>query len=134
MWYTLATKWNRRNTPRGHRVSHITYRRCPYWIIRGILWCMDTNSRERSAFSDAVAAQVRAERAVAQWTQAELARRAGINRISIIRIERGERVADTTQLARLAHAFGLSLVEFVQRAEQRVLSETTPNTELPGVE
>lgn len=134
MWYTVATVWNMRKGPNGYGVSQITDRKCPKWIIRGILWCMDTNSRERSSFSDALAAQIRAERAAAQWSQAELSRRSGVSRVSIIRIERGERVADTTQMVRFAQAFGLPLVEFVRRAEQRVLSETTPDPESPGVE
>lgn len=81
---------------------------------------MATNKRERSDFSDAVAAQVRAERAAAAMTQAEVYGAAGLSRSTYIRIESGAHVADTTQLARLCGTFGISMAEFFRRVENRL--------------
>lgn len=80
---------------------------------------MDT-SRERSPWSDAVAAQFRAERAAKGWTQEQMSERSGIPRSTYIRMEKGARVADTTQIARVCGALGLRLSEFFQRVEQRM--------------
>lgn len=82
-------------------------------------------SRERSPWSDAVAAQIRAERAAKGWTQDQMIERSGIPRSTYIRLEKGIRVADATQMARVCGALGLRLSEFWVRVEQR-LPEQTP--------
>lgn len=84
---------------------------------------MDT-SRERSPWSDAVAAQIRAERAAKGWTQKQMFERAGIPRSTYIRMEKGDRVADATQLARVCGALGMRLSEFWTRVEQRHPEQT----------
>lgn len=94
------------------------YKRCPWWIT--LAGMVNDNRRERSDFSDAVAAQVRAERAARQMTQAGLVEASGIPRSTLVRIESGTRVADTTQLHRLTEALGLSLSEFFRRVEDRL--------------
>lgn len=81
---------------------------------------VNDNRRERSGFSDAVAAQVRAERAAQQMTQTALVEASGVPRSTLVRIESGTRVADTTQLYRLTAALGISLSEFFRRVEDRL--------------
>lgn len=76
--------------------------------------------RVLSPLSLAFAAQMRAERAAADLTQTQLASKAGMGRTTLIRIEAGERDMDTTQLAGLCRALGVSIVDFVSRAEERV--------------
>lgn len=77
------------------------------------------NAGERSPWSTAVGAQVDAERSRRGWSQVELARRSGVGRITILRIEAGTRVANTTQLARLCGAFEMPMSEFFRRVEQQ---------------
>lgn len=80
------------------------------------------NARERSDWSEAVAAQVRAERAAAGLTQAQVYEPAGLPRSTYIRVEKGTRVADTTQLARICNVLGLRMSEFFARVEGRLHS------------
>lgn len=93
---------------------------------------MAANARKRSPLTAALAAQLRAERAAAGMTQAELAHAAGISRVQLARIEGGERTLDVAQAADLSRALGLTLVEFVQRAEARVEAEPTPERKAAG--
>lgn len=76
--------------------------------------------RERSPWSDAVAAQVRAELAASGMTQGEAAKAAGMARATFNRIATGGRVADVSQLAHLCAVWNLPLSEFFRRAEERV--------------
>lgn len=78
--------------------------------------------RERTPLSAAVALTARAERAVKGWSQKDLAQQSGISYDSIRRIESGERVADISQVERLAAAFGYGLTEFLRLAEPRIAS------------
>lgn len=78
------------------------------------------NARERSEFSQAVAAQVRAERARLGMTQQQVFDAAGMARMTYVRIENGSRVADVTQLAKIATVLGMSLSLLMQRAEEEV--------------
>jgi len=80
---------------------------------------MADNARQRTPWSDAVAAQVRAERAAAGWTQMEMVRRAGLSRSTYMRIERGTHIADTSELAHICAAVGIPLSEFFRRVENR---------------
>ena len=115
MWSTLVPKWEHVKWANEYQCG---YRKCPWWIT--LVGMVNDNARERSAFSDAVAAQVRAERAARQMTQAALVEASGIPRSTLIRIESGARVADSTQLHRLTLALGLSLSEFFERVESRL--------------
>lgn len=81
---------------------------------------MVSTSRERSPLSEAIAATVRAERAVKGWTQQELARNSGVSYGSVRRIEDGSRPADVGQADRLARSFGMTLTELLRLAEQRL--------------
>ena len=87
-----------------------------------LFMAMTDNARERSAWSDAVSAQIRAERAAAGLTQADVVKRSGIPRSTYIRIESGSRVPDVTQLARLCDSWGLGLSEFFRRVEGRMVT------------
>lgn len=80
---------------------------------------MGDNARERSPWSDAVAAQIRAERAAAEQTQEQVYTAAGIARSTYIRLEKGTRVAGVTQLARICGALGMPLLTFMERVEAR---------------
>ena len=77
------------------------------------------DTRERTPWSDAVSAQIRAERAAKQWTRLEMATASGIPVSTYRRLETAERVADASQLARLCGALGMPLSEFFRRVEQR---------------
>lgn len=81
---------------------------------------MNDNGRERSPWAETTAAQIRAERAAADLTQAEMIAASGIPRSTYLRLESGARVSDTTQLARICGALGLSLSEFFRRVEGRI--------------
>ena len=76
------------------------------------------NARERSRFSEAIAAEIRAERARVERTQQDVFEEAGIPRATYIRIENAKRVPDTTQLARICQALGIPMSELIVRAER----------------
>jgi transcriptional regulator with XRE-family HTH domain len=89
---------------------------------------MDVNSshstgRKRTPEAAAFAAQLRAERAVAGVSQDELARRTGISKSTILRLESGERVMDTAQLGAICRALGIAIGTFAVRAETRMLED-----------
>ena len=68
----------------------------------------------------AVAETIRAERAAARLTQAELARKAGLPRVTYIRYETGERQPNILQVAQIAEGLGMSVSTFLRRVESRV--------------
>lgn len=76
--------------------------------------------RRLARWAEAVAETIRAERAAARLSQAELAERAGIPRITYIRYETGERKPNVVQVAQIADALGMRLSSFLQRVEDRV--------------
>ena len=89
---------------------------------------MDVNSshatgRKRTPEAAAFAAQLRAERAVANMSQDELAKRTGISKSTILRLEAGTRVMDTAQLGAICRALGITIGTFAIRAEGRMLAE-----------
>lgn len=94
------------------------YKGCPKRVT--LVGMVIDNVREQSDFSGAVAAQVRAERAAHEMTQVDLAEASGIARSTLVRIEKGTRVADATQLHRIMTALGVSMTEFFQRVEERL--------------
>lgn len=78
--------------------------------------------RDRTPWSLAIAAQVRAERSACGWTQAEAVRRVKryMGRSTYLRLESGERVADVSQIAQVCDVFGIDFMTLVARAEERV--------------
>ena len=58
--------------------------------------------------------RVRALRVARNWTQEELAKRAGLHRTYIGSIERSERNVSLLNVARIAKALGLSISELVR--------------------
>ena len=114
IWGTVVPTWNERKTPRGKLLTLLGYLSAPWRYLVGV----SDNTRERSAWSAAVAAQIRAERARASKTREQIAEASGVSLSTYRRLETGERVADTTQLARLCGAFGLAMSEFFRLVEQ----------------
>lgn len=78
------------------------------------------NNRKHTPETEALAAELRAERAAQDLTQDDLARMSGIGRQTILRIENGQRAMDTAQMADLCRALGITMTAFVMRAEERV--------------
>ena len=76
----------------------------------------------------AVAETIRAERAAARLSQAEVAERASMSRITYIRYERGERQPTLAQTIQIADALGVPFAEFVRRIEDRIRATRTPET------
>ena len=86
---------------------------------------MDMDATRRSPLSAALAEQLRAERAAARMSQAELAKASGVSPAAIKRLELNQREMDTDQLDRLCRALDLSVVEFVTRAHTRQVGRPT---------
>lgn len=78
---------------------------------------MDTKAQE---YQDAIAEQLRAERAARNLTMDDLVERTSIARSSVIRYLSGERDIKMSALFELAGALGLSVPELLLRAEQRI--------------
>lgn len=77
--------------------------------------------RERTGLTEAVAAQIRAERSAARLTIEETAKRSGIPYGTYRKLDDGSGTVDAEQLARLCrHVYGISLAEFFIRVEQRL--------------
>lgn len=95
-----------------------------------LLVCVD--ARERTLWSEATAAQIRAERAAAGLTQIDLAKRAGMPRITYVRLETGSRVADVSQLEKLCRALDIPMSEFFRRIESRIDHEFNRLLERPN--
>ena len=82
---------------------------------------MHRMEQDRAArWSEAVAETIRAERAAARMTQAELARRSGLSRVTYIRYETGERIPNVAQVAQIASGLGMRLSSFLAQVEARV--------------
>lgn len=89
---------------------------------------MDVNKRrpaaiERTPEALAFSAQLRAERAAAGISQAELSKRSGVSPSTILRIEQGQRAMDIPQMAAFCRALGVSMTEFATQAERRMRRE-----------
>lgn len=78
------------------------------------------HDRDGPRWDQAVAETIRAERAAAKLSQAEVAKRAGIPRVTYIRYETGERRPSMTQVVQIARALGLTLSGFARLVEDRV--------------
>lgn len=78
------------------------------------------NARQPSPMSEAVAAQIRAERAAANLTKDDVLKRAGISRTTYYKLESGERVLDVSQLAAICKVLGISITLLLERAMARI--------------
>jgi transcriptional regulator with XRE-family HTH domain len=65
----------------------------------------------------ALAARIRLERTSREWSMEELARRSGVSRAMISKIERGECSPTAMVLGRLSGAFGISISSLLANAE-----------------
>lgn len=92
-----------------------------------------SNARKETELSLAVAAQLRAERAVANMTIEELVKRSGVSKNSLLAVLNGKRTADVSQVDAIARALGVSLIEIFMRAEERVAAEQAHPTDEPRV-
>lgn len=85
-----------------------------------------SNARERNDWTDAVSAQVRAERAASGLTADALADRAGMSRMTYRRIAAADRVPDMAQIERICDALGIRVSTFIARVEERRSGKATP--------
>ena len=69
---------------------------------------------------EATGRQVRAERAALGMTQAGLAEKLGKEKQTVMRYENGKRDIPIDDLAAMASAFGIDVLELLRRAQQRV--------------
>jgi transcriptional regulator with XRE-family HTH domain len=67
-----------------------------------------------------VGALIRQERETNEWTQTELARRAGVAKQVISNIERGSVVASVNTLAAVAHSLDLSMHDIIDIGFERL--------------
>src|SRR5215469_3055979 len=66
-----------------------------------------------------IAVRLRAEREARGWPLSELAKRSGVSKAMISKIERGECSPTANLLGRLSGAFGLTLTTLLSRAEEQ---------------
>lgn len=78
-----------------------------------------TSQVDPDRWGSAVAETIRAERAAAKLSQAEVSRRSGIPRPTYLRYESGERNPTFAQLAAIATAIGMPLSTFTKRVTER---------------
>lgn len=87
-----------------------------------------SNARKESDLSLAVAAQLRAERAIANMTVDELAKRSGVSKNSLLAVLNGKRTADVVQVERICRALGVRMIDLFVRAEARLAEEQAADT------
>lgn len=89
------------------------------------------NARKESELSLAIAAQLRAERAVAGLTIDELASRTvGVGRGTLLKVLNGQVTADVSQLDAICRALGIKVIDVFLRAEERLAAQRAADT--PG--
>jgi transcriptional regulator with XRE-family HTH domain len=85
-------------------------------------------------FADSVAAELRAEKARRNITEAQIAEKSGIHRVSVSRYLSGVRAIPMATLADLCRALGLDTFELVNKAEiaakkrAHISSESSPES------
>ncbi|MET3579413.1 transcriptional regulator with XRE-family HTH domain [Mesorhizobium robiniae] len=67
--------------------------------------------------SSSIGRRIRSERALRDWSLAELADRSGVSKAMLSTIERGKTSPTATLLVRIAAAFGMTLSTLIARAE-----------------
>lgn len=78
------------------------------------------NARKVTDLSVALAAQLRAERAYADITVEELARRSRVSKNTLMAILNGQKPADVSQLANICEALGVEILDVFSRTEERM--------------
>lgn len=90
-------------------------------------------ARERSELSEAIAAQIRAERSAARLTVEQTAKQAGIPYATYRKLEDGRGTVDAEQLSRLCRkVYGITLREYFSRVEQRLAAREDYGTSPPN--
>lgn len=114
--------WVQRKSPQEKSHLYSEYQRRYRTYLRRVrsLTMSAMNARERSPHSQAIADQIKAERARRGLTQREVYDAIDMARMTYIRIENGARVADVTQLAKIASVFEMPLALLIQRAEAEI--------------
>lgn len=79
-----------------------------------------TNAQMRNTYSEAFAETLRSERELRGLSKQDVATAAKIPATTYERLESGSRVITSAHLGVLAEALGMTLMEFVRRAEVRV--------------
>ncbi|MDI3331447.1 MAG: helix-turn-helix transcriptional regulator [Micrococcus sp.] len=69
---------------------------------------------------EAVARQLKAERAAAGMTQIQVAEKVGQDKQTVMRNEAGKRDISIAELGQLADVFGITPQELLRRAEERI--------------
>ena len=90
---------------------------------------MSTGTREPDDLSRAIADEINGERHRQRLTQTEVFKRAGLPRTSYVTIEKGTKVADSTQLGKIAAALGVKLSTLLLRAEENIVVTPEPKTD-----
>lgn len=106
-------------------VRHTLARRCintALWVFHIDVTNTQTDARPIVA---ATARQLVAERAAAGLSIRDAAKAAGIGVSTVQRLESGARVPTLEQLAALCSAYGLSVVDLLTRAENRLAVKQT---------
>jgi transcriptional regulator with XRE-family HTH domain len=83
------------------------------------------NARDRTPWTEWVAAQIRAERAARHMTQEQVIALSGLPRSTYLRLEKGTRVPDADQLKRLCDGYGMKLSLFYSRVEEREAEDSS---------
>lgn len=93
---------------------------------------MDTGSSQyETAYLQALAATLRAERAATNITFEELADLSGVSKSSLLRFEKGTRDPSIGTLAKIAQALGTTPAYFAAQAEARLASGSLPDAVIP---
>lgn len=93
---------------------------------------MDTGSSQyETAYLQALAATLRAERAAADLTFEELAELSGVSKSSLLRFEKGTRDPSIGTLTKIAQALGKTPVYLAVHAESRLANPSLPDAVIP---
>lgn len=80
--------------------------------------------RERTGLSEALVAQIRAERSAARLTLREVSQQSGIPFSTYRKLDDGTGTPDAEQLYRLCQVYGITLREFFSRVEGRLAAKS----------
>ena len=91
-----------------------------------------SNARKATPLSEAIAAQIRAERAAARLTKDDMIKRTRIGRGTYYDLEAGTKPIDVSQLAAVCEVLGISLTDFMLRADARMKADPQADTRTAG--